>query len=535
MAELSMLGFAMRIAWVMGLMSVTAAANASGGFAGSPEGSYSVLDYGAKGDGTTDDTGAFQRAANDAADRGGYVIVPPVGPGKGYVLTRTVRLPRGVSLIGSPAGFGNNAWAAFDLPEKTIHGVKLLARPQPSDYAGTKKRPLFILEGGNTVRGFWIMYDQQPWPTDGEFNDPRSPYHYDSFEKARASFIKDHVKPCGPSFYLAGGANVVMEDIVCDRYYDFFFQAAGGRSAIDRVYLYGYKRGFVIRESYDVNRLSNIHLCPGTGPACPGDVGGAKRYSWIYGIVASQPDCVGVQLGKSDGYCFSNLFFYGVHTGIRFGASAAYPLVDPVEGVECYYDPAADKLHGFKGQYKAAGPWGCISNLGVDCCAIGIHLVWPTTMTTCMLSNAYLATALDDGRDFPAKASPDAAVKRTAYQGAFVVEPTYCAANDIGIVPTLRCSNAQISSFKAANAFGPASAGAGECNGRVFLINGDVTMDFSNLQINSPYSMDYLYTAGDQAGRYTVRIRGLVQTGEPLPDVTIGREGVTRPGAKQSP
>lgn len=477
------------------------------------DGYYSVLDFGAKGDGTTDDTAAFQKAADKASSRGGYVIVPPLGPGRGYVITRTVRLAKAVSLIGSPAGFGNSAWAAFDLPEKSIYGVKIFARPQASEYAAPKKRPLFLLEGGNTVRGLWIMYDKQPWPTDQEFKDPKSPYHYESFDKAKANFVKDHVKPYGPTFYLAGAVNVVIEDIVCDRYFDFFFQASGGKNVVSRVYLYGYRRGFVIRDSFDVNRISDVHLCPNAGPACPGVVSGGRSYSWVYGIVVSHPDCVGVQLGRSDGFIFRDLFFYGVHTAVRFGASTSYPLRDTVEGVD------------FTSPDKAAGPWGSISTLSVDCCNIGLHFVWPTTMTTCMLTNAYVATGFDDGRDFPAKHATELDEKPVAWQGAFVVEPTFCAANNIGIVPTFLCSNAQISSFGTTSGmpqrFAAATASAAECNGRAFLVDGDITMDFSNLQVNVPYSADHLYAAGEHANRFNIRIRGLNQTGEPRPDLSI--------------
>jgi hypothetical protein len=62
--------------------------------------------------------------------------------------------------------------------------------------------------------------------------------------------------------------------------------------------------------------------------------------------------------------------------------------------------------------------------------------------------------------------------------------------------------------------------------GRAFLINGDVAMDLSNLQINAPYDSDLLYAAGERANRYSVRIRGLNETGEMKPDLLINAKGL---------
>ena len=54
-------------------------------------------DYGAKGDGTTDDTAAIQQALDAAAKAGGQVLLPP---GR-YVVAGSLRIPPGVSLHGA--------------------------------------------------------------------------------------------------------------------------------------------------------------------------------------------------------------------------------------------------------------------------------------------------------------------------------------------------------------------------------------------------------------------------------------------------
>ena len=487
--------------------------------AGMPD-SVSVRDYGARGDAAHDDTDAFLRAVAAVAGSGGVVRVPPTGPGKGYVLTRTVRIPAGVALVGSPAGLANNAWAAFPTPEKIVVGAKILARPAPEQYTGSKKLPLFDLPGGATVRGLWIFYDRQPWPTDEEFADPKSPYHYASFDEARRRFVSDHVKPCGPTFYVTG-PNVVIEDIVCDRYYDFFVQPRSAKTFVDRICLYGYRRGFVYVDCLDVNRLSRVHLVPNVGPACPGKVGQGRTYSWIYGIVVSSPDSVGVQVGRSDGYVFTDLMFFGVHTALRLGASREFPIRNPVSGVDAYEDPATKDRKGFATAYTAQGPWGVVDGLMADQCVIGVHLVWPTPLTNRM-TNVAVHTAFADGTSFPSAGTESKAIAR---QGAVVVEPTHVVANGIGIAPVLMLTNLSVGSFSDPERFHMAASSAGQCNGRVFLIGGDVTIEATNVQINSPYDEAMTVAFGPAAKQASVRLRGLVRTGRPVGDAEMRATG----------
>ena len=57
-----------------------------------------VLDYGAKGDGTTDDTASFKSAFDAATGQGGAIIFAPTGT---YLFNGQLMIPSGVSLIGS--------------------------------------------------------------------------------------------------------------------------------------------------------------------------------------------------------------------------------------------------------------------------------------------------------------------------------------------------------------------------------------------------------------------------------------------------
>ncbi len=476
----------------------------------------SVRTYGARGDGVHDDTAAFGQALSAAAKSGGVVRVPSVGPGRGYVISGTLTIPAGVSLVGSPAGFANNAWAAFSMPESILVGAKILARPKPDDYTGAKKRPLFELPGGSTVRGLYILYDQQPWPSDEEFADAASPFHYPDYASARRLFLRQHVKPYGPTFYVTG-PNVVIEDIVCDRYYDFFVQARGGRTYVDRVSLYGYRCGFAYRECLDVNRLSRVHLVPNVGPACPGKALPGKTYTWIYGIIASSADNVGVHVARSDGYVFRDLMFFGVHTALRLGASRDYPLHDTVEGVEAYEQEASQVRHGFGSSYVAQGPWGSVSELTADLCAVGVHLVWPTPLTN-RLTNVIVHTGITDDRSFLVPGKDASPIGR---QAAVLVESSHSVTNNIGIVPALLICNLSVGSFHDPGRFGPAAADASRCRGRAFLVDGDVAIEIANAQINSPYTEDSTIAFGPAASKATLRIRGLLRTGNACPDLVL--------------
>ena len=476
-----------------------------------PDGMVSVRDFGALGDGVADDTAAFQEALDAVAPTGGVVYVPPVGPGKGYVLTHTVTIPEGVALVGMPFGAGSNVRAVFNLPDSNIVGPKIFARPGADQYEGDRKAPLFRLMPGCTVRGFWILYDEQPMPSDEAFQDPDSPYYYASFEEARERFIEDHVKPYGPTFYGEGLVNVVLEDIVCDRAVDFIYVVTGGKCHFQRITSFGYRRAFVIEQALDVMHIHNYEWVPNTGPLSPGgpfEAHNGDSFSWIYGIIASQPDNVGIQLGHVDGYSMSDITFFGIHTGIRFGYSDSYPLVNPVTG-----EPAPPIRPG-------SGPWGDISGLKVDQCVIGCHFVWPTHLTN-RIANALIFTGFDDGVVFPA-AEGVGDLDDVARQGAFVVADSHTEANNASAVSTFMATNTIVASFEDTPRFAKASANASTANGRAILLDGDIFMELTGIQINPPYTADHVWAAGPEAQTVLIRMRGYHLAFRPQPDERIG-------------
>ena len=457
-------------------------------------GIFTVRAYGAVGDAQTDDTAAFQAAIDQAARCGGTVLVDPVRPGRGYVLTRQVTLKRGVSLVGSLAGMPFIAWEG--VPREIRTGPVILARPRKEEYTAKVKRPLFRLEGGNTLRGLYILYDRQPWPSDREFADPESPYHYPSLEQLTGRFLQEHVAPVGPTICVAPGvASTTIEDITCGRYRDFFYAPAGGKIAISRCYLFGYGRAFALREARDVVRISQVHLVPNVeGPI-------SWEHAQLHAAITASPQNIAFDFGSVDGYSISDAAVFLVHTGVKLGASADRPFLDPLTGEQVSLR-------------WGLGPWGSMHNVKLDNCVVGFECVTGTILPN-QLGNVMVHTSIGTADTFPAAAGP------LPRQAAFLVEPGFAGA-------TLQISNLSLSSFAPTRVVATARM-VHETGGRAFLVDcppGQPLVDYAHrdgahLEIfglvvsNIPESHLLAASAGTTPG---VRVRGFVHNGVARPD-----------------
>src|SRR5437899_10030861 len=119
---------------------------------------YLVRDFGAKGDGKTDDTAAFQKALDAAGQAGGGVVYAPRGS---YLFAGHLNLPAAVTLKGVwesvPA---HNGIRDAGLPKPTDDGTTFLV----TESAGKEDGPAFItLNHNSTLKGVVIYYpDQNP-------------------------------------------------------------------------------------------------------------------------------------------------------------------------------------------------------------------------------------------------------------------------------------------------------------------------------------------------------------------------------------
>ena len=342
---------------------------------------HAVTAYGALGDGEHDDTQAFQRAADAAdAEGGGCVRVPSVARGGGFVLTSTVTLAAGVKLVGAASGFP-------ELPHEfgppgdlnTTGGSRILAR------VTTPRAPLLAITQGCGVKGLFIHYDRIPWPTDAEFATPGSPYYYPSFEAARENFRRDHVPAIGPTIYVTRGTRVHIEFVIASRFVDMvYFDKGCGMSSVSNVQGYGYGRLITVEEAADVLSFRNIRYSVNAGPnglgnqyagqpACarqhPAPECCRGNFTTLPAIIALDSDNVGIWLGRADGYMATEIFFFGINTGIRLGFAPGNgtQLRNPVSG-ELAGGPGpghggATALPG--GLPPAHGPWGAYFLLSI--------------------------------------------------------------------------------------------------------------------------------------------------------------------------
>ena len=126
-----------------------------------------VTDFGAIGDGTTDDTNAFQVAIDSAGLQGGTVHIP-VG---NYKITQTLSVPAGVQLQGD--GLGNsidNAVNSTTGSRISFYGTNEFATVFSGDFGGCSNLSIVDV-GGQALGGINFVADNGVFGIGATFND----------------------------------------------------------------------------------------------------------------------------------------------------------------------------------------------------------------------------------------------------------------------------------------------------------------------------------------------------------------------------
>lgn len=241
---------------------------ASGGFALE----VSVRDYGAVGNGQTDDTAAFQAALDAVGNALGGIVHAPVG---NYRIAGTLRVPRDTTLAGvavAPAAWNEN------------RATTLLASAGAGEATGTPF--ISLMDHNATIQGLTVFYPNQIMDS--------TPVAY--------PWTCDAVR----------GDNHTILDVLLVNPYQAIRLHSVGRHLVRNVYGRPLYRGISIDRILDVGRIENVHFWPFAGGW---DANGPLAV-WM------RDNSVAFEFGRSDWQSVLNTFCFGYGAGYRFYRSA---------------------------------------------------------------------------------------------------------------------------------------------------------------------------------------------------------------------
>ena len=195
-----------------------------------PTGRWNVREFGAKGDGKTDDTAAFQAALDRAEKTGGGEVF--AAPGR-YLFRGSLRVPVSTALTGSfqtvPA---HNGIRDAGMPKPGDDGTTLM----PTAGAGSEEGPAFITLATNSVlKGVTVFYPEQ---------DPSArPKAY-------------------PWTVAMTGKNPAVLDTELLNPYNGIDTTGTERHLIRCVHGQPLRRGIKVDQIYDIGRIEDVHWNP---------------------------------------------------------------------------------------------------------------------------------------------------------------------------------------------------------------------------------------------------------------------------------
>ena len=242
-------------------------------------GQVNVVDYGALGDGRTDNTAAFQRAIDALTASGGKVLIP-VGQ---FLVKGSVTIKDGVTL----AGLNETSLAPGPLK-----GSVILATGGRDDEAAM---PLFVMESSTAVRGLTIFYPDQK-------AEDIHPYPWSISMNVKNPDEQTRVFDC------------VVEKITLINSYNGIQvgPAHNGRHRIYEVYGCALRRGIRVDNTRDIGRIENIHL------HCVYWRKAVTNGNWDKAFGFMQTNLEAFVFGRTDWEYVNNTFVFPAKVGYRF-------------------------------------------------------------------------------------------------------------------------------------------------------------------------------------------------------------------------
>jgi hypothetical protein len=234
---------------------------------------FNVRDYGAVGDGKTDDTAAFQRALDAAGKANGGVVYAPRG---NYFFAGRLNVPKAVTLAGMwqsvPA---HNGIRDRGLPKPTDDGTTFLI----TEGAGNEDGPAFItLNTNSTLKGVVLYYPEQ--------NVDDTPKAY-------------------PWAVAMRGKNPAVLAVEMLNPYNGIDASRNERHLIRDVHGQPIRRGILVDHIYDIGRIENVHFNPWWSMK-------PKLFQW------QMENGEAFIFGKSDWQYVYNTFCFGYNIGYKF-------------------------------------------------------------------------------------------------------------------------------------------------------------------------------------------------------------------------
>ncbi|HZR21788.1 MAG TPA: glycosyl hydrolase family 28-related protein [Verrucomicrobiae bacterium] len=236
-----------------------------------------VQNFGAHGDGKSDDTSAFQRALDTAAQTGGGIVYAPRGA---YFFSGHLSIPAAVTLKGMwesvPSHVGIRNPGA---PRPTDDGTTFLV----TENRGTEDAPAFItLSHNSTLKGVVLYYPDQ--------RVDEEPQAY-------------------PWAIAMRGKNPAVLAVELLNPYNGIDAAHNERHLIRDVQGQPLRRGIYVDDIYDIGRIENVHFNPWWSLK-------PRLFQW------QQANGEAFIFGRSDWQYVFNTFCFGYNVGYHFVETA---------------------------------------------------------------------------------------------------------------------------------------------------------------------------------------------------------------------
>jgi hypothetical protein len=234
---------------------------------------FDVHQFGAGGDGKTDDTAAFQKALDAAGKAGGGTVLAPRG---NYFFAGHLSVPNAVTLAGIwqsvPA---HNGLRDRGMPKPTDDGTTFLV----TEGAGKEDGPAFItLNTNSTLKGVILYYPEQ------NASDVPKPY---------------------PWAIAMRGKNPAVLAVEMLNPYNGIDATRNERHLIRDVQGQPLRRGILVDSIYDIGRIENVHFNPWWSTS-------SKLFQW------QMENGEAFIFGRTDWQYVFNTFCFGYNIGYRF-------------------------------------------------------------------------------------------------------------------------------------------------------------------------------------------------------------------------